>query len=364
MLKKKNQKTVFVAMSGGVDSSVAAALLKREGYKVVGVTMCFNIAALSGKKPSCCGEEAIEDARRVAQILDIPHYVLNFSDDLQKCVIDDFVKEYLNARTPNPCVQCNRLIKFGSLLKKVKLMGADFLATGHYARVGYSRSRRRFELKKGKDRAKDQAYFLYKIRKENLPFILFPLGGLEKKKVRLLAKKFKLPSAKRKESQDICFIPDGNYQQFMEDRLGSKAFKPGPICDSNGNILGQHKGIAFYTIGQRDKLGIAVGKPVYVYRIDKKTNTICVGDKSQLLAHGLIAKDVNFLSMNFSKKKIEVKIKIRYNQSEVKAWLSSAEAGGMRVTFHTPQLAVTPGQSVVFFQKDIILGGGIIKDIF
>ncbi|MDP8266509.1 MAG: tRNA 2-thiouridine(34) synthase MnmA [Candidatus Aceula meridiana] len=364
MFRKKKQKTVFVAMSGGVDSSVAAALLKKKGYKVVGVTMCFNISSSQGKRPSCCGAEAIEEAKRAAQVLDIPHYVLSFGDDLQKYVIDDFVKEYLDARTPNPCVQCNRMVKFGSLLKKVKLMGADFLATGHYARADYSKTRRRFELKKGKDKKKDQGYFLYKIQKENLSSILFPLGGLKKKKVRLLAKKLHLPSAERRESQDICFIPKGSYQEFIQDRLGKKAFKPGEICDFKGNVLGQHKGIAFYTIGQRDKLGIAVGKPVYVYRIDKTTNTIFVGDKKCLLAHGLIAEDVNFVSMNIPKKKIEVQIKIRYNQPEVKAWLSQDKGGRVRVDFYTPQMAVTPGQSVVFYRKDIILGGGIIKDVF
>lgn len=350
-------------MSGGVDSSVAAALLKKEGYKVIGVTMCFNIDSAQSQKPSCCGADAIEEARRVSQILDIPHYVLSFGAQLEKDVIENFVGQYMEGLTPNPCVECNQHIKFGSLLKKIREMGGDYLATGHYARISYNRFNKSFNLKKAKDAKKDQAYFLYKIKKENLPFILFPIGGFTKTKVRKLAQQFRLPSAARKESQDICFIPKGNYQDFIKERLGLKAFTPGPICNEDGKVLGEHKGIAFYTIGQRDGLGIAVGKPVYIYRIEKKENAIYVGSKEKLFDGGLFAKDVNLIGMNFPKKKIEVKIKIRYNQPEVKAWLLAAGKDKIKIEFQKPQWAVTPGQAVVFFRRDVVLGGGTIEQV-
>ncbi len=362
MVRKNKKKTVFVAMSGGVDSSVAAAILKEKGYNVVGVTMCFNISLSESKRPSCCGADAIEDAKCAAQTLNIPHYVLNFGQDLEKEVISYFVDEYLQGRTPNPCVRCNQYIKFGSLLKKVKLLGADYLATGHYAKRTCNLFSKNYELKKSIQGSKDQTYFLYQIKKEDLPFILFPLGGLVKDKVRKMAKQYVLKNAQKKESQDICFIPDSGYQKFLEVRLGKKVARPGPIKDIDGKILGQHQGIAFYTIGQREGLGIAAGKPVYIYKIDKESNTIYVGEARHLFSKGLIAQDLNFVSMKFPKKEIEVSVKIRYNHSEVKAFLIPRGLKEVEVRFKKPQKSVTPGQSVVFYRKNVLLGGGIIQE--
>ncbi len=363
MHKKKN-KTVFVAMSGGVDSSVAAALLKKQGYRVVGITMCFNISLAPGKKPSCCGVDAIEDAKRVAQTLDIPHYVLNFGKELNEKVIDPFVNEYLSGRTPNPCVRCNQYVKFGTLLKKAKALGADYLATGHYVKISRGLLNKRFKLKKGAQESKDQSYFLYQIRKEDLPFLLFPLGGLVKSKVRKIAKQYNLKNAQKKESQDICFVPDSGYQKFIEDRVGKESVSIGSIKDKDGNVLGEHKGVAFYTIGQREGLGIAVGKPVYVYKINKKENTIYVGDKDSLLSKEFSLKDVNFVSCDIPKKEIEVKVKIRYNHPEVKARLVYQEPGKAKISLRRVQRSVTPGQSAVFYRNNIVLGGGVINKVF
>lgn len=360
MLRLRKNKKVFVAMSGGVDSSVAAALLQAQGYEVVGVTMCFNTSFADGKRPSCCGVDAIQDAKAVAQTLHIPHYVLNFSQDLQKKVIDDFFQEYIQGRTPNPCVRCNQYLKFGTLLNKVKALGADYLATGHYARIERRRFHQGFALKKSIQGTKDQSYFLYQIQQKDLPSILFPLGSLTKERVRALARKYGLRNAQKKESQDICFIPDSGYQKFLKDHLGPQAFAPGPIKDAQGKVLGQHQGIAFYTIGQRDGLGVALGKPAYVYNMEAATNTLYLGPKESLYSQGLVARHLNFVSQEYPKKTIEVEVKIRYNHPQVRAHLTCGQ-GVAEVYFDKPQMSVTPGQSAVFYKKDILLGGGIIE---
>ncbi len=360
MTNNKNEK-IFVAMSGGVDSSVVAGLMKEQGYEVVGVTMCFNITHPNSDRPSCCGVQGIQDAQRAAQILDIPHYVFNFAADINDKIIDNFTNEYLNGRTPNPCVQCNQHLKFGSLYAKVRALGADVLATGHYGKVEFNQANEKFELKKGLDPKKDQSYFLYSMKKETLPHVWMPIGGLTKIEVRELARKYKLNTAEKPESQDICFVPSTGYKKFIEDRVGTQAITPGPFVDENGKIVGEHKGIINYTIGQRDKLGIALGYSVYVYKIDKATNTVYVGNLTKLYAKGLIAVQMNYLSIEPPLENLKVKVRIRYNAPEVEAYLTSLDNHMARIEFVVPQKSVTPGQSVVVYDGDVVLAGGIIE---
>ncbi|MCB9771452.1 MAG: tRNA 2-thiouridine(34) synthase MnmA [Candidatus Omnitrophica bacterium] len=357
-----NRKKVFVAMSGGVDSSVVAGLMKDAGHDVVGVTMCFSISHPNSKKPSCCGVDGISDARRAAQILDIPHYVLDFAADINDFIIEDFTNEYLNGRTPNPCVRCNQHLKFGSLYKKVMALGADYLATGHYGKIHYNADKDRYELSKAADERKDQSYFLYSMSKDTLPKVMFPLGDLNKGQVRDLAKKYQLNTADKAESQDICFVPDAGYKEFIRQRVGESVFVPGPFKNEKGEVVGEHKGIANYTIGQRDKLGIALGVPVYVYKIEKETNTVFVGPLAQLYSSGLIAKQFNPVSMEIPLEPIEVEARIRYNSHVVKAKLTHVGGDTIRLDFHEPQKSVTPGQSVVFYDKDVVLGGATIEE--
>jgi len=359
---KVTGKKVFVAMSGGVDSSVVAGMMKDEGHDVVGVTMCFSINHPDSKKPSCCGVDGIQDAQRAAQILGIPHYVLDFAKDIDEHIIEDFTNEYLSGRTPNPCVRCNQHLKFGSLYTKVKSLGADYLATGHYGRIEYNDATDQFELKKAKDLKKDQSYFLYSMRKETLPSVLFPLGGLTKSEVRDLARKYKLNTAEKPESQDICFVPDAGYKKFLEDRVGNRIFAPGDFIDQDGKVVGQHKGIAHYTIGQRDKLGIALGHPVYVYKIDKEKDTVHVGPESCLYSAGFYAGQFNPVSIGISQEKMAVEVRIRYNAPQTPAYLTVLENGKVRVEFAEPQKSVTPGQSAVFYKDDVVLAGAIIDE--
>ena len=357
----KNKK-VFVAMSGGVDSSVVAGLMKEQGYDVVGVTMCFSITHPNSTKPSCCGVDGINDAKRAAEIIGIPHYVLDFAKDINEHIIDDFTSEYLSGRTPNPCVRCNQHLKFGTLYKKVMAMGADYLATGHYAKIHYNPIRDCFEMKKAVDHKKDQSYFLYSMNKATLSKVLFPLGDMTKDEVRDLAHNYKLNVADKAESQDICFVPETGYKEFIRNRLGDGVFKPGNFKDSQGTIVGEHKGIANYTIGQRDKLGIALGVPVYVYEIDRESNTVYVGPQECLYAKGLTATQFNPVSMNIPDETIEISARIRYNAPEVKGFLTYLDDGKIRIKFAEPQKSVTPGQSVVFYHDDVVLGGAIIEE--
>ncbi len=360
-MKPNSETTVFVAMSGGVDSSVVAGLIKEAGYKTVGVTMCFNITHPNSDRPSCCGVDGIADAKRAAEILGIPHYVFNFAQDINEYIIDDFTNEYLSGRTPNPCVRCNRHLKFGTLYDKVKTLGADYLATGHYGKIEFSAARNRFELKKAADPKKDQSYFLYSMKKETLPSVLFPLGDLTKTEVRALARKYGLNTADKPESQDICFVPSTGYKKFIEDRVGKEAMVPGPFVDETGKKVGEHKGLANYTIGQRDKLGLALGYPVYVYKIDRFANTVHVGDLAKLYCTGLVAAQANWVSMEIPEETVEVTARIRYNSLEVKAYLTAMDDANVRLEFAEPQKSVTPGQSVVFYDKDVVLGGAIIN---
>ncbi|RJO64510.1 MAG: tRNA 2-thiouridine(34) synthase MnmA [Candidatus Omnitrophota bacterium] len=357
------KKRVVVAMSGGVDSSVAAALLVTQGYDVIGITMCFNIADPPRKKPACCGLQGIEDARRVAHTLGIRHYVLNFKAALQDNVIDDFCNEYFRGRTPNPCIRCNQYLKFGALLRKAISLDAAFLATGHYARIeknqagpskGYT-----YLLKKAKDLRKDQSYFLYRLSQRQLSKLLFPLGGYTKEEVRSLARDYGLAVAGKLASQEICFLPEDDYRVFLRNRAGDK-IKPGPIVDTAGNMLGIHKGIALYTIGQRQGLGVAAGYPLYITALQPDTNTVVVGRKEEAFQKACVLKDVHCIGKPL-KNKIVVRVRIRYNHKEDLACVT-IENKKARAIFKKPQFAITPGQSAVFYDRDTIIGGGIIQE--
>ena len=359
------RKKVVMAMSGGVDSSVAAALLKEERYDVIGVTM--NLFSLppeycrSENLRSCCGWKAVEDANRVASILGITHYVADLRADFEEKVITDFCEQYARGRTPNPCIRCNQYVKFESLMARAEKLGADFLATGHHARVEYDAQKRRYLLKKGKDREKDQSYFLYPLSQKQLSRTLFPVGNFTKKEVREKARKMGLPVAQRTESQEICFIPDKNYAGFLQERI-PQAFQSGPVVDIEGHIIGQHRGVARYTIGQRRGMGIAASHPLYVIKIHHDKNKIVVGSNEKLYHRNLLASQIHLVSSKKITQPLTVKAKIRYKHKEAKAIVKPVEKDRARVEFEKPQRAITPGQSVVFYDGDVVVGGGIIEE--
>jgi tRNA-specific 2-thiouridylase len=350
-------------MSGGVDSAVAAALLKEEGNDVIGVTM--QLWPRSDEKNnnngsgSCCGLDAIEDARKVAQKLGIPHYVTDFRDIFTRTIIAYFYREYSLGRTPNPCILCNRHIKFGILWEKAREMGADFLATGHHARVERDINSGKYLLKKGLDRQKDQSYFLCQLTQEQLGRTLFPIGNLTKNRVRQIARELGLPVAARPESQEICFVPDDNYAKFLKNHT-TVTVEPGPILDREGNVLGQHRGIMFYTIGQRKGLGIAAARPLYVTAIERERNTLVVGTKEQTYADELVADNLNWIAAARPEQPINVKARVRYRHPEAEAIVSPMDETNIYVKFAEPQMAITPGQAVVFYDGDTVIGGGTI----
>ncbi len=359
MLKKKK---VVVAMSGGVDSSVTAALLLEEGYEVIGITMrLMDINKEGGKEQSCCGLEAVQEAKQVAEKLKIPHYVLNLEEEFEREVIEYFCREYSRGRTPHPCILCNQKLKFGRLLEKAKGLGIDLLASGHYARVDYDAEKDRYLLKRGRDRAKDQSYVLFNLTQEQLGHILLPLGGLEKREVRERARGLGLRVHARPDSQEICFIPDGDYGNFLRQRMPG-IMKPGPIVDKKGKVLGRHQGIHLFTIGQRRGLGMAAGRPLYVISIDREERTVIVGESEDICRRELIAAEVNWIARDKLIKPRLVKAKIRYRHSLAEATLIPLGEGEVKVKFSSPQQAITPGQAVVFYQGEEVLGGGWIKD--
>ncbi|NSW92242.1 MAG: tRNA 2-thiouridine(34) synthase MnmA [Firmicutes bacterium] len=356
------KKKVIIGMSGGVDSSVAAAILLEKGYDVIGVTMQIwpdrEKDDMKGDT-GCCSLSAVEDARKVADKLSIPYYVMNFKNVFKEKVIDYFVNEYLEGRTPNPCIVCNRHIKFEVLLNKALSMGIDYIATGHYARVEYDEDIDRYLLKKAVNPEKDQSYVLYKLTQEQLSRILLPIGEYTKDEVRKIAEKYKLPVAKKPDSQEICFINDNDYGKFICDYTDSKIL-PGYFVDTEGNILGKHKGIIHYTVGQRRGLGIALGKPMYVVEIDTKNNRVVLGDINDVLSRTLIADDLNFISIPGIDREIRVNAKIRYTAKEAPATIYPLERDKVKVEFDSPQRAITPGQSVVFYDEEVVVGGGVI----
>ncbi|MDO4479071.1 MAG: tRNA 2-thiouridine(34) synthase MnmA [Lachnospiraceae bacterium] len=352
---------VVVGMSGGVDSSAAAFLLKEEGYDVIGVTMQIwqeenpQDAAENG---GCCGLSAVEDARRVADVIGIPHYVMNFRKDFKEMVIDYFTAEYLAGRTPNPCIACNRYVKWESLLRKSLDLGADYIATGHYATVE-KLANGRLTLKKALS-VKDQTYALYNLTQDQLAHTLMPLGIYAgKDDIRKIAEEAGLPVAHKPDSQDICFVPDGDYGRFITEYTG-RPDEPGHFVDKNGNVLGTHKGITHYTIGQRKHLGLALGRPVFVSRICPETNEIVLADNDELFRSTLLAEQVNFMAVEDIAGPVRVTAKIRYSHKGAPAIIERKEDGRVLCTFDEPQRAPTPGQAVVFYQEDHILGGGVI----
>ena len=348
------KKKVAVAMSGGVDSSLCAALLQEQGYEVLGITM-----QLSDDSREMNGvSSAATDARRVADFLGIEHVVADFRTLFSDKVVDYFLTEYLTARTPNPCVICNRFLKFGELLSFAKEKGADFLATGHYVRVEKEEDGA-FALKKGRDEKKDQSYVLYRLPREILSHILFPLGSYRKEETRALAQKLSLPVANKAESQEICFVPEDDYKAYLSQHRPNR-FRTGDIVDMQGQILGQHRGLPFYTIGQRKGLGIAAAHPLYVIALDEANNRVIVGKNEELYASSLFASDVNWL-MEEPTQEISVHAKIRYGSREVQANVLPLKDRAVKVSFLEPQRAVTPGQSVVFYSGERLVGGATIE---
>ncbi|HAA24536.1 MAG TPA: tRNA 2-thiouridine(34) synthase MnmA [Ruminiclostridium sp.] len=360
------KKKVMVGMSGGVDSSVAAAVLMKEGYDVIGVTLKLQPDTENGSwsDTTCCSLVAVEDARRVASKLGIPYYVLNFQDIFESCVVEYFVAEYGKGRTPNPCIACNRYIKFDALLKKAESMGIDYVATGHYARIEYDEQKNRYLLKKSVTGKKDQTYVLYNLTQYQLQRTLMPIGRYDKDTVRDMAKELGFDVANKPDSQEICFIPDNNYAAFITNKLGKPAQR-GKFVDIHGNVLGEHKGLIHYTVGQRKGLGLSFGKPMYVIKIDAENNTVVLGEEKDVFSAGLTAFDLNWIAIDSLDGALRVKAKIRYSANEADAVITPIEGGKVRVDFDKPQRAVTPGQSVVFYDGDIVVGGGIIerKDI-
>ncbi len=356
------KKKVVIGMSGGVDSSVAAYLLKEQGYEVIGIMM-----KLSPDNPDyeeneggCCSISAANDARRVADVLDIPFYVMNFKDAFKTNVIDNFIDEYMEGRTPNPCIVCNKDIKFEEFLRKAKALGADYIATGHYAKI--EKQEDRYVLKKAEDDKKDQTYALYSLTQEQLSHTLMPCGDYSKPEIRNIAERIGLEVFRKRDSQEICFIPDNDHGAYIKKYSG-REIKPGNFVDKKGKVIGTHKGIVYYTIGQRKGLGIALGKPVFVTDINPLTNQVVLGDEEDIFKTELIAKDLNFILFDKLESNLRVTAKIRYSANPQVATLIPIENNRVKVVFDEKQRAITKGQSVVFYLENLVVGGGIIEEV-
>ncbi len=357
------KKRVVVAMSGGVDSSITAWLLKEMGYEVIGATMCIGT---TDQTPSglgrCCGLVDIEDARRVALQLGVPFHVFHLRDEFEKEIVDYFCDEYTKGRTPNPCILCNERVKFGSFLKRALDLGADSIATGHYARLEFDENMGEFCLKKGVDRRKDQSYVLFSLTQDQLRHTLFPLGEYRKEEIRQQAFQLGLPVHDKPESQEVCFIHDNSYHSFLQERLRG-SIEPGPIVDQQGNVLGRHKGLPFYTIGQRRGLRLAKGRPLYVIGIDRFRNTLMVGEEKEVYADTFTVNSVSWINSREMTSSFSAQVKIRYNHPGSEAVLTPGEKDEWKVRFHIPQKAITPGQAAVFYEGDRVRGGGWIEEV-
>lgn len=348
----------LIAMSGGVDSSVAALLMKEKGYDCIGVTMKLydNEEIGISKEKTCCSLDDIEDAERVAHRIGIPYYVVNFKDDFKEKVVDKFVNSYLKGYTPNPCIECNRYLKFEHLYQKARELECDVIVTGHYARILWDGAQ--YQLKRGADLSKDQSYVLYSLTQEQLSHTLFPLGELTKEQVREIAREHDFINSAKKDSQDICFIPDGNYKRFMMENYNVN-IGPGDFVDGSGRVLGIHQGYYGYTIGQRKGLGIAAEKPYYVVDIQPEQNRIVLGRNEDLFHSVLEAEDFNWiLPDDFSDRVVQAKV--RYRQQAQDAYVKLLENGRVQIRFLEPQRAITKGQAVVLYQRDVVIGGGTI----
>ncbi len=360
-----DKKKVVIGMSGGVDSSVAAYLLKKQGYDVIGATMqIWQDEDIETKEDNggCCGLSAVDDARRVANDLDIPYYVMNFKKEFKEKVMDYFVDEYIQGRTPNPCIACNRYVKWESLLNRSLEIGADYIATGHYAQIEQLPNGR-YALKKSATAAKDQTYALYNLTQYQLSHTLMPVGQYTKDEIRQIAEEIELKVANKPDSQEICFIPDNNYAKFIDENT-EVHLPEGDFVDLEGNVIGRHKGITHYTVGQRKGLNLSMGHPVFVTEIRTISNEVVIGNAEDVFASKLIANNINYMSIADLEGKMQVTAKIRYSHQGDLCTIEKIDDGCILCTFKEPQRAITPGQAVVFYEGEYVVGGGtIVKSV-